>query len=85
MTTIYLLDTFRTDSWRRPWGGRRTFTLLVIGWPHLSTIFGMADSSDTTHFGSLEFPALPPIGTWVPPIFEPSLAFLFESLDFVAD
>ena len=52
---------------------------------HLSTIFGMAGSSDTIRFGSLEFPTLPPVGTWVPPIFKPSQAFLFESLDFVAD
>ena len=32
-TNIYVLVTFCTDSWRRPWGRRRTFTLLVIGWP----------------------------------------------------
>ena len=30
---IYLLVNFRTDSWRRPWGGHRAFTFLVIGWP----------------------------------------------------
>ena len=52
---------------------------------HFSTIFAMAGSSDTTRFGSLEFPALPLVEVWVPPIFEPSYAFLFESLDFVAD
>ena len=52
---------------------------------HLSAIFGMAGSSDTTRFGSLEFPTLPHVGMWVPPVFEPSQAFLFGSLDFVAD
>ena len=52
---------------------------------HFSAIFAMADMSDMTRFGSLEFPALPPVGMWVPPIFEPSQAFLFGSLDFIAD
>ena len=52
---------------------------------HLSAIFGMVGSSDMTRFGSLEFPALPPVGMWVPPIFKPSQAFLFGSLDFVAN
>ena len=52
---------------------------------HFSATFAMAGSSDTTRFGSLEFPALPPVGMWVPPFFDPSQAFLFGSLDFVAD
>ena len=52
---------------------------------HFSTTFAMVGSSDTTRFGSLEFPALPPVGMRIPPIFEPSQAFLFGSLDFVAD
>ena len=52
---------------------------------HLSAIFGMVGSSKTSRFGSLEFPALPPVGMWGPPVFEPSQAFLFGSLDFIAD
>ena len=45
----------------------------------------MAGSSDTTHFASLEFPALPPVEMWVPPIFDPCQAFLFGSMDYVTD
>ena len=52
---------------------------------HLSAIFGMVGSSDMTRFDLLEFPTLPPIRMWVLPIFEPSQALLFGSLDFVAD
>ena len=52
---------------------------------HLSTIFGMAGSSDTIRFGSLEFPTLPLAGMWAPPVFMPLQTFLFESLDFIAD
>ena len=52
---------------------------------HFSATFAMAGSSDTTCFGSLEFPALPHIGMWVPPVFEPSQAFLFGSLDSITD
>ena len=44
----------------------------------------MTGSSDTIRFGLLEFPTLPPIGMWVPPVFESSQSFLFGSLDFVA-
>ena len=50
---------------------------------HLSSIFGMMGPSDMIRFGSLEFPMLPPVGMWVPPIFEPSQTFLFGSLDFL--
>ena len=52
---------------------------------HFSTTFTMAGSGDTIRFSSLEFPALPPVGMWVPPVSEPSQAFLFGSLNFVAD
>ena len=52
---------------------------------NLSTIFRMAGSSDTIHFGSLEFSTLPPVGMWVPPIFDPLQTFLFGSLDSVTD
>jgi len=52
---------------------------------HFSGTFTMAGSGDTIRFGSLEFPALPLVGMRVAPIFEPSHAFLFESLDFIAD
>ena len=52
---------------------------------HFSATFAVAGSGDMIRFGSLEFPALPPVGMWVPPVSEPSQAFLFGSLDFVAD
>ena len=52
---------------------------------HFSATFAMAGSGDTIRFGSLEFPALSPVGMWVPSVFEPSQAFIFGSLDFVTD
>ena len=52
---------------------------------HFSATFAMAGSSNMTRFGSLELPTLPPVEMWVPPVFEPSYAFLFESLDFITD
>ena len=52
---------------------------------HFFATLSVAGLGDTIRFGSLKFPALSPVGMWVPPVFEPSQAFLFESLDFVAD
>ena len=52
---------------------------------HFSATLAVAGSGDTIRFGSLEFPALSPAAMWVPSVFEPSQAFLFGSLDFVAD
>ena len=37
---------------------------------YFSATFAMVGSGDTTRFGSLEFPTLPPIGIWVPPVSE---------------
>ena len=39
---------------------------------HFSATFAMAGSSDMTRFGSLEFPTLPSVGMWVPPVSKPS-------------
>ena len=52
---------------------------------HFSATLAVAVSGDTIRFSSLEFPALSPTGMRVPPVFEPSQAFLLGSLDFVAD
>ena len=52
---------------------------------HSSATPTVAGSGDTIRFGSMEFPALSPTGMRVPPIFEPSQAFRFGSLDFAAD
>ena len=52
---------------------------------HFSANPAMAGTGDTIHFGSLEYPALSPAGMRVPPVFEPSQAFLFGSLNFIAD
>ena len=52
---------------------------------HFFTTPAVAGSGDTICFGSLESPIPSPAGMRVPPVFEPSQAFLFGSLDFVAD
>ena len=52
---------------------------------HLFTTPAVAGSGDTIRFGLMEFPAFSPIGMRVPPVFQPSQAFLFGSLDFVVD
>jgi len=52
---------------------------------HFSATFALAGTSDMTHFSSLEFSTLPHVGMWVPPVFELSQAFLFGSMNFVAD
>ena len=44
-----------------------------------------ASRSETIRFGSLEFPAIPRDGSWVPPPFPPSQTFRFGSLEFVTD
>ena len=44
-----------------------------------------ASRGETIRFGSLEFPAIPRDGSWVPPPFPPSQTFHFGSLEFVTD
>ena len=39
---------------------------------HFSTTLAVVGLGDTIRLGSLEFPALSPIGMWVPPDLEPS-------------
>ena len=74
-----MLVTFCIDSWCRPWGGHCTFTLFGHRMAHPSAIYAMVGSSDMARFGSLEFPALPPVGMWVPPVSKPSQAFHLHS------
>ena len=52
---------------------------------HFLTTPAMTGSGDMIRFGSSEYPALSLEGMQVPPVFEPSQAFLFGSLDFIAD
>ena len=52
---------------------------------HFSATPTVGDSGDVIRLGSLEYPALSPVGMRVPLVFEPSQAFLFGSLDFIAD
>ena len=52
---------------------------------HFSATPAVAGSGDTIRFGSMEIPALSPVGMRVPPVFEPSQAFHFGNLDFVTD
>ena len=84
-TNIYLLVTFCPDSWAVRGEDVVRSTLFDHRMAHFSTTPATAGSGDTIRFGSLEFPALSPTRMWVPPVFTPSQAFLFKSLNFVAD
>ena len=52
---------------------------------HFSATPTVAGSGNTIRLGSLEYPALSPVGMRVPLVFKPSQAFHFRSLDFIAD
>ena len=71
-TNIYVLVTFCIDSWRRRGEDAVRSTLFGHRMAYFSATLAQVGSGDTTRFGSVEFPALPPIGMQVPPVFEPS-------------
>ena len=64
-TNIYLLLSAQTVGVVRGEDAVRS-TLFGHRMAHFPATFAMAGSSDTTRFGSLEFPTLPPIGMQVP-------------------
>ena len=58
---------------------------LVIGWPTFPPVLPWRAQALRLALAYWSFPHPQPVGTWVPPIFEPSQAFLFGSLDFIVD